>query len=164
MNIAKLQQQVIEWNLQHGIQTSIEQQQYFTQCEAQEYHSAKGEAKLFELGDWFFTAGYLYYLVSKADKEYHTSLQECINLIREHDALKYAKAVIDSNWTKYVQAKDTSILKMSEEAEAIAEKYRGRYSRVVPRRVGDYYFIVGLENNHEKVLKPSSFIPAKDLI
>ena len=164
MNISKAYQQVINWNLTHGIEGNIERQQFFVQCEAQEHHEAKGEAKLFELGDWFFTASYLDYLVKQADKEYHTSLQDCINLIREHKAMPYVMAVIESNWTKYIRSSETTLLGMAKEAEAIKHKYGIRYTHVVPRRVGEWFMIVGKEQGHEKVLKPSTFKPANELL
>jgi hypothetical protein len=54
--IENLKQQVIAWNQVHGIESSIERQRFLVDCEVKEFHEATGEAKLFELGDWFFTA------------------------------------------------------------------------------------------------------------
>ena len=160
--LQKWEQQIVDWNHIHGIKPSIERQRFFVNSEAQEYHNEQGTAKLLELGDWAFTAIYLHYLINKSGEDYHSSLIDCMNLVRSSGAEKFVDAVIASNWTKYVHSKYANIDMMSQEAVIVAEKYKGRYKQVVPVRSGDYYFIKGLEQDvngewHEKVLKPSTF-------
>ena len=167
--LEKWQAEIVQWNHINGIKPSVERQRFFVNSEAQEYHNAKGADKLLELGDWAFTAIYLHYLINKSGEDYHSSLIDCMNLVRACGAEKFVDATIKSNWTKYVHNSQTNMDKMSLEAAILEEKYKGRYKQVVPIRSGDYYFIRGLEKDaqgewHEKVLKPSSFREAKEFI
>ena len=167
-NLEKWQQQIVAWNEVNGINPSIDRQRHFVASEVDEFHNSKGTDKLIELGDYAFTVIYLSHLIAEAGKDWHTGLIDCLNLVRQHAAEKFVDAVIASNWTKYVQAKDTSLFRMSQEAATVAEKYKDRYKQVVPMRSndGNYYFIRGMEQGadgewHQKVLKPSSFVEAR---
>ena len=162
-NIEQMQLSVLQWEKANGIVTSIDRARHLVDYEVAEYHEAKGEQKLFELGDWFFTAVQLDNTIKLAGKDYHSSMIDCLNIIREKATEKHVHAVLQSNWTKYVKSKDTGMFRMSQEAASVAEKYQGRYSSVVPVRIGQYFFIRGLEEGkdgqlYEKVLKPSTFI------
>ena len=165
-NLEKWQQQIVAWNEVNGINPSIDRQRHFVASEVDEFHNSKGTDKLIELGDYAFTVIYLSHLIAEAGQDWHTGLIECMNLVHQHAAEKFVDAVIASNWTKYVQAKDTSLFRMSQEAASVAEKYKDRYKQVVPVRNGNWYFIRGMEQGADgewwpKVLKPSSFVEAK---
>ena len=162
-NIEQMQLSVLQWEKANGIVTSIDRARHLVDAQVALYHESSHEAKLFALGGWFFTAVLLDNAIKLAGKDYHSSMIDCLNIIREKATEKHVHAVLQSNWTKYVQSKDTGMFRMSQEAASVAEKYQGRYSSVVPVRIGQYFFIRGLEQGkdgrlYEKVLKPSTFI------
>ena len=149
------------WQELHGVDVQYNTAKRFANAEWHEYHSEeKKQKKLLELGDVFVCTAFLHKLAKMQGLDYCTSYIECCTLIRNEGALRYIKATIASNWTKYMPKTKTTLLKASIEAEKASELYKDRYFGIVPTSStdGNYYILIGLTKyGDKKVIKPPSY-------
>ena len=161
-----LYDQTVQWNIIAGNSRDIDRARELCKAEWEEWYKSKD---LYELADVLFTAIWLHYLVK--GKEYHSSLIEAKNLANELNAWHYFKAVIESNYSKFMPISEYDALQAAQECDKVAEQYPERYKQVRFRRVDKYFVVIGNEYDSEgqlvvegKVLKPSSYIPADEIM
>jgi hypothetical protein len=159
--LEKLYEESNHWQTLQGLDIQFNTAKRFCNAEWQEYHQEENkQKKLLELGDVFVVTSNAHRIAKLADIDFPTSYLECVALIRNAGALEYVKAVIASNWTKYMDKRKVSLQRASIEAEKASAMYEGRYTSIVPTLStdGNYYILIGVTSDGDKkVIKPPSF-------
>ena len=169
-NFKEYYDETVRWNQANGIDRTIESQRAFCTAETEEFnaHPKVCQAKLIEAGDMLFVISYYHYLIKSAGLiDYHTGYSECLVLVKKLNAERYVKAVIKSNWSKYMPVNRYSLKQASIEAVKASKAYEGRYTAIVPvlTTCKGFYFLQGTtQQGNLKVIKPSCYISAEKFL
>ena len=161
--------ETVRGNKANGIDRTIDAQCAFCTAETVEFHAHPKvcKEKLIEAGDMLFVISYLHYLIKGAGLEYHTGYNDCVALVKKLSAERHVKAVIASNWSKYMPVNRYTLQSASIEAVKASKKYEGRYTAIVPvlTTCKGFYFLQGItKDGNLKVIKPSCYVSAEKFL